>query len=194
MLNQLFSSAELDDPSTHPINHARIAYHDVTNSVDYDTVIACLIPPKIALGHSAPYIAFSGFGALHQACVLGVLNSLPFDWQARRYVKLHLSFYILNSLTFPSWEGMDWRRIGELAARLSCVDERYAGFAVEAGVECGPLSEYRRMEMRAEIDALVARGYGLTVDELWFVFTDFTERAVSPAYREMVVGRFEGVG
>ena len=194
VLSPLFSSAELDDPSTHPINHARIAYHDVTNSVDYDTVIACLIPPKIAFGHSAPYIAFSGFGASHQAYVLGVLNSLPFDWQARRYVKLHLSFYILNMLCFPSWEDIDWRRIGRLAAELSCVDERFAKFADEAGVDWGPLPEYQRIDKRAEIDALVAHGYGLTADELRFIFTDFTERAVSPAYRELVLEKFEALG
>ena len=34
--------------------------------------------------------------------------------------------------------------------------------------------------MRAEIDALVAHAYGLTEDEIRFIFTDFTENAVSP--------------
>ena len=45
--------------------------------------------------------------------------------------------------------------------------------------------------MRAEIDALVARGYGLTADELGFIFTDFTENAVSPDYRGRVLRKFE---
>ena len=47
--------------------------------------------------------------------------------------------------------------------------------------------------MRAEIDALVARAYGLTEDELSFIFTDFTENAVSPAYRHLVVEKFKAV-
>ena len=41
------------------------------------------------------------------------------------------------------------------------------------------------------IDALVAHSYGLTGDELRFIFTDFTENAVSPAYREKVLEWFE---
>ena len=71
----------------------------------------------------------------------------------------------------------------ELAARLSCVDERFVEFAAEAGVECGPLTDAQRNGKRAEVDALVARAYDLTEDELRFIFTDFTENAVSPAYR-----------
>ncbi|MDE2937940.1 MAG: hypothetical protein OXR67_03345 [Chloroflexota bacterium] len=192
-LKKFFTPRELDDPSTHPVNHARIAYHDVTNSVDYDTVVAGLVPPKTPLTNTAPYIAFDGFDAMNQAGVLGVLNSLPFDWQARRYVKLHLSFYILNMLTFPPQDNTPWQRIGELAARLSCVDERFAGFAAEAGVEWGILTDAQCNGMRAEIDALVAHAYGLTEDELRFIFTDFTENAITPAYRRLVLEKFEGL-
>ena len=48
--------------------------------------------------------------------------------------------------------------------------------------------EFSRLE-----DALVARAYGLTIDELRFIFTDFTENAVSPAYRRQVLEKFEGL-
>ena len=64
-------------------------------------------------------------------------------------------------------------------------------FAADAGVECGPLTDAQRHDMRAEIDALVARAYNLTADELRFIFTDFTENAVSPAYRRLVMEKFE---
>jgi hypothetical protein len=121
------------------------------------------------------------------------MNSLPFDWLARRYVETHLTYFILNGLTFPSPANTPWQRIGKLAARLSCVDERFAEFATEAGVECGPLTDAQRHDMRAEVDALVARAYDLTADELRFIFTDFTENAVSPAYRKLVLEKFEGL-
>ena len=77
------------------------------------------------------------------------------------------------------------------STQLSCVDERFAKFAAEAGVECGPLTGGQRSDMRAEIDALVAHAYGLTEDELRFMFTDFTENAVSTAYRNQVLEKFE---
>ena len=119
------------------------------------------------------------------------MDSLTFDWLARRYVELHLNFYVLNMLCFPPPENTPWQRIGSLAARLSCVDERFTEFAAEAGVEYGPLTDAERRDKRAEIDALVAHAYGLTEDELRFVFTDFTENAVTSAYREKVLEWFE---
>ena len=60
-------------------------------------------------------------------------------------------------------------------------------------MECGLLTEAQRNDMRAEIDALVASACGLAVDELRFTFTDFTENAVSPAYRRQVLEKFDGL-
>ena len=191
VFKQIYRPSVLEDPSTHPIHYCRIAFRDVARATDYRTVIACLIPPETPLTNTAPYLVFSEWDAIHQGTVLGIMNSLAFDWLARRYVELHLNFYVINSLTFPPPDNTSWQRIGELAARLSCVDERFTDFAAEAGVEYGPLTDAERNDKRAEIDALVARAYGLTEDELPFIFTDFTENAVSPAYREKVLEWFE---
>ncbi len=60
-------------------------------------------------------------------------------------------------------------------------------------MECGSLGDDERAAMRREIDALVAHGYGLTSEELRFIFTEFTENAVSPAYRERVMAAFEAL-
>ena len=193
VFKRMFPADFLAGPNTHPMNHCRIAFRDVTRSTDSRTVRACLIPPRTPLTNSAPYLAFSGWNSLSQAYVLGVLNSIPFDWVARRYVETHLNFYVLDMLTFPPSDNMSWQRIGELAARLSCMDERFTEFAAEAGVECMSLTDAQRNDMRAEIDALVARAYGLIEAELRFIFTDFTENAVSPAYRRLVLEKFENL-
>ena len=173
-----------------PATHPRIAFRDVSRSTDSRTVRACLVPPRTPLTNKAPYLIFSGWDALGRTSVLGVLNSLPFDWLARRYIETNVNFFILDMLGFPRWEDTAWPSVGELAARLSCVDERFAEFAAEAGVECALLGDDERETMRAEIDALVARGYGLVADELRFVFEDFTEDAVTPAYRARVMAAF----
>ncbi len=190
-LKRLYSEAELEDNFTHPIYSPRIAFHDVTNAFDYKTVNACLIPSMTPVTHSAPYIACVGWDAIQKSYLLGVMNSLIFDWYARRYVKLHLSFYILNMLCLPANLNRYWIRIGKLAARLSCVDARYTEFADEAGVRCGTQTDKDRYDMRAEIDALVAKAYDLTEDELRFVFTDYPEGAFTPAYRQLVLEKFE---
>ena len=72
------------------------------------------------------------------------------------------------------------------AARLSCVDERFAEFARTTEVEMGPLHDDERDELRAEIDGLVARAYGLNESELDLLFTDFTLDAVPDHYRDLV--------
>ena len=190
---RLFSASVLADPTTHPVNQCRIAFRDVTRSSDSRTVRACLIPPRTPLTDTAPYIVLLGWTANYKLSILAVLNSIPFDWLARRYVESHLKYFIINSLTFPPPDDTPWEQISSFAARLSCVDDRFADFASEAGVECGPLTEAERDDMRAEIDALVARAYGLTSDELSFVFTDFTEKAVSAVYREQVLDKFESL-
>lgn len=193
VFKRIFPASLLADPSTHPIHQYRIAFRDVTRSSDSRTVRACLIPPRTPLTDTAPYIIFFGWATNYKLGVLAVLNSIAFDWLARRYAESHLKYFILNSLTFPPPEDTPWERIGSLAARLSCVDDRFAEFAAEAGVECGPLTDAERDDMRAEIDALVARAYGLTADELRFIFTDFTVRAVTTAYREQVLSKFESL-
>ena len=193
IFKKMFPAEVLADPDTHPINHCRIAFRDVTNRTNSRTVISCLVPPRTPLTNKAPYLLFSGWEALGQASVLGIMNSTPFDWIARRYVETNLNFFILNSLTFSPPGNTPWESIGKLAARLSCVDERFAVFAAEAGVDCGELMVTQRNDMRAEIDALVAHAYGLTADELRFIFTDFTENAVPQVYRDLVLEKFEGL-
>ena len=191
VFRRIFSADYLADPSTLPVQKCRIAFSHVTRATDSRTTMACLIPPFTPLTNAAPYLIFEGWKSLSIASVLGVMNSIPFDWESRRYIEINYNYFILNMLCFPPMDNTPWQRIGKIAAQLSCVDERFADFAEEAGVECGPLTNAQRSEMRAEIDALVARAYDLREDELRFIFTDFTENAVSTAYRKQVLEKFE---
>ena len=112
------------------------------------------------------------------------MNSLPFDWQARRFVEINLNFFILEGPRVPTARRRDLRRARRGRRRLSCPDERFADFAAATGVEVGPLDDDERERLRAEIDARVARAWGLTADELEIVFADFTLDAVPEDYRE----------
>ena len=74
------------------------------------------------------------------------------------------------------------------------MDSRFGDFASAAGVECGPLDPAERQRLRVEIDARVARAWNLTVGDMDVIFRDFTEDAVTPAYRAAVVGRLGELG
>ena len=80
---------------------------DVTQRTNSRTVIACLVPPEHFLTNKAPYLAFIDDDPRGEAACLAILNSLAFDWQARRFVEINLNFFILEGLRIP-----------ELAARV----------------------------------------------------------------------------
>ncbi len=189
-----FDREYLTDETTLDFRHARIAFRDVTNRTNARTALAVLIAPGIALTNKAPYLVFDVGGALEKAFVLGVMNSLAFDWQARRFVEMSLNYFILYMLTLPPVDATDIVGIATRSARLSCPDERFATFASEVGVDFGPLDAGKREEMKAEIDALVATAYGLTSADLEVVFEDFTLNAVPAAYRDNVANKHSEFG
>jgi hypothetical protein len=164
----------------------RIVFRDVVRATDRRTMTACLAPPRIFAVHKAPQLAIDGTER-EIVAIVGVLNSLPLDWVVRRRVETTMSFGLLNSLPIPEIPD----RVAELAGRLSCVDERYADFARRAGVAWGPLAPEERVELEAEIDALVAHAYGLTREQLETIFVDFVEAAVPEAYRERVRAHYD---
>jgi hypothetical protein len=114
------------------------------------------------------------------------MNSLCFDWQARRFVEINVNFFILEGLRLPELDDETHERLARLAGRLSCCDDRFAEWAGGASLEWGPLADEERDELRAEIDAVVARSWGLDAEDLEIVFSDFSLGAVSEDYRGMV--------
>jgi hypothetical protein len=171
------------------LDRARVGFRCITRATDSRTVRACLIPKGVLLTHSAAYLAFTEGGAAQQAAVLAVLNSLPFDWQARRFVEVNLSFFILEGMGVPALSDDDFDAISRAATELSCVDERFADFATEMGVVPHELGTTERDRLAIDIDARVARAWGLFPDDLVVMFRDFTLDAVPAGYRERLLKR-----
>jgi hypothetical protein len=66
-----------------------------------------------------------------------------------------------------------YRVVVDAAGRLAAVDERFADWASEVGVEVGPLRAEQRMQHITLLDAAVAHLYGLNADELRHVYETF---------------------
>ena len=177
------------DAVSRELGRARVAFRDVTNRTNTRTVLACLVPPKVLLTNKAPYLTFVGGDETAQAAALGVLNSLPFDWQARRYVEINLNFFLLEGLIVPDLADRDFAAISHTAAQLSAVDDRFTDFAAATGVSCGEPSDTEREHLRIEIDARVARAWDLEPEDLKVMFEDFSTKAVSAAYRTALLRR-----
>ena len=172
-----FPAHFLRDPDTLPCFRPRIAFRDATNRTNQRTVIACLVPPRVFIGNQAPYLLWPRGDERDEAYLLGVLCSIPLDWYARRFVETHVNYFVFNPFPVPrpSQEDLRWQRIVALAGRLACPDDRFSAWADAVRVACGPLTMDEKEDMIHELDAVVARLYGLEERQLVHVFETFHE-------------------
>ena len=172
-----FTLGYLTDKKTLPCFAPRVAFQDVCNSIDYRTVKTCLLPPRVFVANTAPYFLWPRGDEKDQAYLLGIFSSIPLDWYARCFVTLHLNFFIINHFPIPRpyRQNSEWIRVVQLAGRLACPDERFASWANSVGVEYGPLEDDKKIDMIYELDAIVARLYGLSEKQLIHVFETYHE-------------------
>jgi hypothetical protein len=178
---------------TLPVEKYRLAFRDVTNRTNTRTVIFGLVPENICLVESAPYLFRKGGTSDVDAFLLGVFNSMIFDWYARLFVEGHLKFYILNNLPVPrldpvtgflissfesslpkeNFKGVQ-RRIVELVGILVSRDKRFNVWIESLSVNIeSKNTDLVFHEILAEIDALVAKLYGLSETEIKYIFETF---------------------
>ena len=164
-------------PATLPCLRPRIAFRDVTNRTNRRTVIAALVPPRVLLVHTSPFFLLPHGDERDEAYLLGLLSSLPLDWYARRFVETHLTFFVLNPFPIPRPKGKSplRDRVIALAGRIAATDDRFADWAERVGVDCGPLEAEEKADRIHELDAVVARLYGLTEPQLAHIFETFHE-------------------
>lgn len=165
------------DPDTLPCLRARVAFRDITNRTNQRTLITALVPPRVFLANTAPYLLWPRGDEVDQAFLLGVLSSIPLDWYARRFVETHVNFYVLNPFPVPRPERSDsrWNRVVNLAGRLAAPDERFSQWAERVGVECGSVPDDQKLDHIHELDAVVAHLYGLSKAHLVHIFETFHE-------------------
>ncbi len=181
----------------------RIGFCDVTGPTNERTLIAALLPPHTICGHIVPTILFEEQRSQWRLLYwLAVANSYVVDYIARKKVSLHMSYTVVESLPFPVVDRNDPRArcLVTLSARLSCAGPEMIDFwnelasdgwvpaASSGSLVAGELDEARRLQLRAEIDAIVARDlFNLTRSELEYVLDVFpTQRR----YQETQFGEF----
>ena len=172
-----FDQMYIRNKGTLPVNKPRIAFRDITRATDKRTVITSLIPPNIYIQNSAPYLLWSRGDEKDQAYLLGILCSIPLDWYARRFVELHLSYFVFNPLPVPRPNRSSelWQKVVQLSGRLACTDERFSEWAAAVDVEYGFIEQDDKGEKINELDAVVAHLYGLSEKQLIHIFETFHE-------------------
>ena len=158
-------------PSLHP----RIAFRDITNRTNSRTFIPALVPGATFLTNTAPYFIRIRGNESDEAFLLGILSSIPLDWYSRRYIELHANLFLINPFPIPRPDenNIYRKRVIEISGRLSCIDKRFAKWAVKVGVEVGPVDEGTKSNLICELDAVVAHLYGLNGSQLTHIFETF---------------------
>ena len=190
-----FSEAFVHNEDTLSCRFPRIAFRDVARATDSRTVIAALVPRDIVIANQAPYLVWPHGSERDEAFLLGVFCSMILDWYARRIVEKHLSFYILNGLPIPD-VNIDTdpvaRRVVEVSGRLAAVDDRYVDWADAVGVPVGSaLKDTTKNDLIHELDACVARLYGLDRDDIGVIYETFHKNADYSERKTAVLRHFE---
>lgn len=173
-----------------------VAFRDITNSTNERTGIFSLIPWS-GVNHKAPLIIISET-VLNCLLIIGNFNSIPNDYILRQKIGgTSLSFFIFKQVpVLPSSkfttniQSFILPRVIELTYTAWDLEP----FAQDVLSEIGPdtwnqyfpnnplkegrphpfrWNEERRAVLRAELDALYAKLYGLTTDELEYILTTF---------------------
>jgi len=142
--------------SAQATNPARVALCDVTSSTNTRTVLAALVPETWRCGNTAPILQFAGKEPALAA--LAVLNSLIFDWMARRLLGgLHLNKFYLERFVWPRLSVDESATLCDLARQVLAASPRNT-------LETAPSdasARSNRIQALASINAIVARAYGL---------------------------------
>jgi hypothetical protein len=181
----------------------RIGFCDVASPTNERTLVTSIIPPGCLCGHKVPTICFEESDCdWYMVAWVAIANSYAMDFIARKKVSLSLTYTILDSLPFPRLNRDDSRTHGLVSRclRLSCTGREMIPFwnrlAAEGWVSAtssateipGELDDEARLQIHAEIDAIVARDlFGLTRHEMEQILTAFPTQQ---RYQEEQYGEF----
>jgi hypothetical protein len=164
----------------------RAGFCDVTGHANERSVLAALIPANAVCGNKVPTCRFSEPNDIRLPLLwLGIANSYIIDWLVRRRLSTTLNFFVWNQIPFPRIDpdSSIGREIIAAAARLSChtledvtrldIALTAKGHFISAFVVP---NEAERLEIKAELDQVVATLFRVGRAEFELVLSDFKMR------------------
>jgi hypothetical protein len=170
---------ELTSSVLQRIEHMRAGFCDIAGQTNERSMMAALIPSGVVCGNKVPTLTFRGPDANARLLVwLGMVNSVPFDWLLRRVLTTTVNYFLLRSVPLPniSPDSLPGITIAKAVREIHRLDT--AGPSIT--------NAWRAAQLRAEVDVLCLRGYGLGFQELQLMLEDFPslDRAQSPIFGE----------
>ncbi len=153
-------------------NEYYLGFRRIARSTDSRTLMTTVIPPNYVVSES---ISFARLPEVKQLCFLcGVLNSFVVDYFIRQKVSANINMFYFLEIPVPRLDsGKEFDAIVRKVAQLVCVTGEFEELKKATGVSHGLDNESDRALARAQLDAMVAKLYGITKEELAFILEKF---------------------
>ena len=166
-----------------------ISFRCLARNTDSRTFITSILPSNIGIGHSAG-LAYSRLSLYRLICLLAIFNSLCFDFVVRQKLSgTNISHFILKQLPVPHPDQIEdatqWQLVKRVA-ELTYFNHDMDDFAQELSEQLSEeqnealgerlvkqepwvFNDKRRAQVQAEIDAIVAKLYGLNDEDVRYI-------------------------
>lgn len=165
LVNEKWSKQGWDKPWT-------LAWRDIASATNERTVVAVAMPTKYAFNHKA-CLLMPDCDDAHAACLLALLNSLVIDFIERiKQASTNVCLFYLKQLPILPPEAFAPADVEFIASRVAMLTR------TADDINAVWLTEYptytfqeprERLKIRAELDAYIAKMYGLTREELQYI-------------------------
>src|SRR5699024_3603518 len=117
----------------------------------------------VVCGNKVPTLEFQNGGMDRKDLFLALANSLPVDWIIRRLITTSVNFFVLNTLPLP-----------RISLRSDTANKLIGLARSITAAEGEPNLDLRQVaQWRAELDAEVARSWGISCEDMRLVMEDF---------------------
>ena len=155
----------------------RIAFRNVTNRTNNRTFISSILPKNVFIPNFAPYLIQREKSYEDMVYLIGIFNSIPFDWYVRSWVEINMNFFIFENFPVPKFEKNNYifKEIIKIAGRLSCINDNFKDLADSIKIKITNISDEEKNELIYYLDALVCKAYNLSSNDIKLIYKSFHE-------------------
>jgi hypothetical protein len=154
----------------------RLGFRDIASSTNERGMIASLLPQNTFAGNTV-IIQNGEIESDYKWILLSVFNSYIFDWLIRLKITSHLNMFYVYQMPMPKVPDSRTLRVLIInSAKLMCNSPEFDTLAKQVGLKNwneGVKNKNARIQLRAELDAVVAQLYGLSEEEFTHVLSTF---------------------
>ena len=171
-------------------SHPAIVFRHATGRTASRTLVATILPRSgvvHATGYAHGLKHKSNISEVDLLALLGLINSPICDWWSRRVVNRHITAPVVHSIPLPDWEVEDRRYVATRVADIFQYNNEINLTRVNNLLDLATGRNRSVTQLLGEIDARVAKGFGLNKEFIRIILASFTRKGISNQYRKDIM-------